>query len=276
MILKKNINFAEDMTLDILICTIDEGIKNVPEVLMSPREDVSYVVSMQFTDKEYLKLIPEILREREDVVLTTLEGRGLSRNRNNAIDHSSADILLIADDDVRYTKDGIDNIFKAYDQHKDADIICFKAETLEGMEMKNYPAEDIPFTEAFKRGYYPSSIEVTFRRNIPTRFDERFGLGSEKLCSGEEDVFIYDAMQEGAKVWFVPETIVRTADGTTGDFFLTNKKVQLSKGATFRHIFGMKEALWRSVKEGGWYFIHKGKNPLPIILNMWKGILDPL
>jgi hypothetical protein len=89
---KKRCIFAANMTLDILICTIDEGILRVPEVLMSPRGDVRYVVSMQWTspragrkdeevEESLLEQVPEVLREREDVTLTFLEGKGLSREK---------------------------------------------------------------------------------------------------------------------------------------------------------------------------------------------------
>ena len=52
------------MTIDILICTIDNGIKRIPHMLMPPQEGISYVVSMQYTDKAYLDLIPDVLKER--------------------------------------------------------------------------------------------------------------------------------------------------------------------------------------------------------------------
>lgn len=260
------------MTLDILICTIDEGIKRVPEVLMSPRGDVRYVVSMQWTDKVWTERVPEVLREREDVVLTFLEGRGLSRNRNHALEKATGDVVLIADDDNRYTEELIDNIFEAYKENEGADVICFAAESYEGKPMKNYPHEKMTYREALKRGYYPTSMEMTMRRGVKVRFDERFGLGSEHLCSGEEDVFLKDALDEGYQMLFVPKVIVRSRFETTGSHFLENRKVQMSKGAAFRYIYGTPEALWRTVKEAGWWMVHRGSNPLPILYNMIKGM----
>ena len=50
------------MTLDILICTIDEGIEKVPKVLMPPRDGVRYVVSMQYTQKTMKERVPAVLK----------------------------------------------------------------------------------------------------------------------------------------------------------------------------------------------------------------------
>lgn len=260
------------MTLDILICTINEGIEKVPSILMPPIEGVRYVVSMQYTDERALDKVPMKAMTRKDVKLYIHESRGLCKNRNFALDWADADIYVIADDDNRYTIDSFIKIRKAYDEHPDADIICFKSESYDGKQMKKYPSKAMTYADAFKLGYHPYSIEITMRKKVGTRFDERFGLGSEQLCAGEEDVFLKDAENSGYNIMFVPETIVRTYPLTTGTKFLGNKTLQITKGATFEHIFGKKAALWRTVKEAGWWMVHKGANPFPIAMNMIKGI----
>ena len=262
------------MTLDILICTIDEGIERVPEVLMPPRDGVRYVVSMQWTSPEKKELVPTVLKEREDVTLTLLEGRGLSRNRNHAFEHSTGDIRLIADDDNRYTDEGIDHIFEAYREHSETDIICFAAESYEGQPMKVYPTKTMEYWEAFKQGYFPTSMEMTMRRSVDVKFDERFGLGAERLCAGEEDVWMKDATDKGYRALFVPQVVVRSRYETTGSHLVGNSRLQMSKGATFRHLFGVPEALWRTLKEAGWWMVHRGANPFPILWNMLKGIVE--
>lgn len=45
------------MNIDILICTFNEGINRVKEVLLDYREDIHYVVSHQITNSDY-KLHP--------------------------------------------------------------------------------------------------------------------------------------------------------------------------------------------------------------------------
>ena len=89
--------------IDVLICTIDAGITRVPKVLLEHMEGVRYVVSMQYTEEHFLQQVPEVLKERTDVELCYLQGRGLSRTRNMALSHVTSDVLLIADDDERLT-----------------------------------------------------------------------------------------------------------------------------------------------------------------------------
>lgn len=250
------------MTLDILICTIDEGIVRVPDVLMPPREGIRYVVSMQWTREEAKRHVPSVLTEREDVTLVFLEGKGLCRNRNNAMEHASGDVLLIADDDNRYTDELIDNIFEAYKSHPEADVIHFQALDLDGKLLHPYPAD------------YVSSFELTLKRNVKVKFDERFGLGSEKLCAGEEQVWIKDVKDRNYNVLYIAKPIVMTRKETTGTRFIGHKKMQMSKGATFKYVYGTCDAVWRSVKEAGWYLVYKRVNPFPILYNMLKGIIE--
>ncbi len=260
------------MTLNVLICTIDEGILKVPDVLLSPVEGVSWVVSMQYSDKRYLDFVPVELKSRSDVILTYLEGRGLSRNRNNAIDHSIGDILLMGDDDCRYTESALLEIIRFYEINPSYDIVFFAAADYGGMPLKYYPSTLLSFQQAFKEGFYPASVELSMRRGLGLHFDTRFGLSSSLLCAGEEDVFIHDALRAGYNVVVYPMTVVRTDRNTTGSRFLSDRQVQITKGAVFRYLFGTPEAVWRSIKESGFYFIHQHVNPFPILYNMLRGI----
>jgi len=260
------------MKLDVLICTIDEGILHIPQVILPPQEDIHWVVSMQYTDHRYTDLIPKELTARQDVTLTLLEGKGLSRNRNNAIGKAKGDILLMADDDCRYTAEALRSIIRTYELMPNADLICFAAQTLDGQPMKQYPASNMSYPKAARQGYYLSSIEMSFRRGLGLRFDERFGLGSKLLCAGEEDVFMKDAQDSGYTAIFIPRFIVQSRAVTTGSQFIGNPCLQRSKGATFRYVFGTGGAIWRTLKEAAWWLIHQQANPLPILYNMLRGI----
>ena len=255
-----------------MICTVGERIKRVPNVLLPPQEGVAYIVSHQ-TDGSHPA--PQELTTRSDVTLNTIAGRGLSANRNNAIAHATADICVIADDDCLYDEQHLKNITDAYSKYPDDDIICFTAQDYDSQPLRHYPAEDMPYLQAVKQGYYPTSFQITFRRkSVAGRiaFNTNFGLGSALLCAGEEEVFIADAMRAGLNIMYVSQPIVRTDPDTTGTHFLTNRQLQITKGATFRYCYGSANAMWRSVKEAGWWFVHRGANPLPILCRMLKGV----
>ena len=198
------------MKLNVLICTFDKGIERIPSMLLPPRNDVSYIVSMQYTDNGWLQRVPESLSERKDVSVYFLQGRGLSRNRNNALAHADGDVALIADDDCRYRQDYFDTILRVYTEHPDIDIIQFKINAFDGVPIKKYATYAHPYAKRPK-GMYPTSPELTLRVSAvkgKLSFNERFGLGSGCLFCGEEDVFLHDAMQAGLSVWYFPYVVV--------------------------------------------------------------------
>ena len=253
-----------DLTLDILICTVSDRLAGVPGMILPERDGVRYIVSVQHTGPTQEVTIPSALESRPDITIGLLEGLGLSRNRNNAIRMSTADICLIADDDNRYRSEYIDTIMDTWSTNPDADILTFQAETLKDEPLHPYPAP------------YVCSVEISFRRSSVLekglRFDERFGLGSPLLCAGEEEVFMADARRAGLNVRYIPEVIVQTEGATTGINFIGNRTLQITKGATFRYVYGTCSAVWRSFREAGWYLLHKRANPFPILFNMLKGI----
>lgn len=206
------------MNLDILISTIDQGIENVISILLPVRPDVKYIISHQYLDEKFLPIPKELIRE--DVLVSQIPGKGLTKSRNNAIRLATGDVCVIADDDVKYTNEYFDTIIKAY-QVSSFDILCFKINTGKGNpEYKKYPQKQIVINSL--SDHVPSSIEITFIRNKiidnSINFDERFGLGSW-LSGGEENLFIYDAIKKGLKVGFIPEFIVEHPFESTNKSF---------------------------------------------------------
>ena len=197
------------MLVNILISTIDAGIKRVENVLLPPRHDLKYLVSHQVTDEQF-RAIPTSL-QRKDVLIDQIEGRGLSRNRNNAFAMADGDIGILADDDVLYRDEYIDTVLTAFSADQDLDVACFKIATPAGEpEYKDYTA----FSYLLDREshHYISTIEITVRlkslRDNKLRFDERFGLGSKLNSFGEEAVFIHDCIEAGLKLKYFPGYVV--------------------------------------------------------------------
>lgn len=235
--------------LELLISTINEGIRRVPEMLLPERKDVRYLVSWQQTGTVRVELPEELVpKRRKDVRVLTLQGRGLAANRNHALKHAEGDILLLADDDTRYENAYFDTILRTFLRYPKADFICFRAVDGQGRFLKRYAEK--PYTYASRpKGTYISSVEIAFRRklNLPL-FDERFGLGAKYLACGEEEVFLHDAFAKGLKIIYIPETVVRTDANTTGKRFQTLAAVRRSKGAVLCHLHGPVQAAARCLK----------------------------
>ncbi len=198
--------------IDIAVATLGaDGIERVGHMLLPPAEGVRYVVSWQ----RHEGLEPPGSLRRDDVLLLRLDGVGLSRNRNNAIRHASADIILFADDDIEYLPEVISRVRSAFVMNPDADIILFKAIY---PHAKLYPESSCPLRLPLPKGYYVSSIEIACRRQSlgDLRFCESLGLGAPVLTAGEDEYFIYSALRRGLQCRFENETICCHPAPTTG------------------------------------------------------------
>jgi len=215
------------MTLDVLISTCgSNGIKRVAQMNMPQVDGVAYIVSWQLTDDEIDAEVPQTLA-RQDLTVHKINGRGLSRNRNHAINHSTADICLIADDDLDYTYEQLAAVKATFEQNEHLDIATFR---FSGSE-KVYPDYEFDLRHTPK-GYYVSSVEIAFRRQSigELRFNEWFGLGAPILHSGEEGVFVHQALCRQLNCHYFPITITHHHGDTTGMRSLT-PGVLMAQGA---------------------------------------------
>jgi len=188
------------------------------------------------------QLIGKNKSEYNEKYIKSFLEKGLSKSRNRAIDLCDSDIALISDDDVEYVENVEEIIKKAFEDNPDADIITFQA-----LRDKNTPFKNNYKKEKFWHNIYTlakvSSIEIAFRvnkiKNKNIRFDENFGLGSH-FPTGEEYIFLTDALKSGLKILYIPIPIVIHPDKSSGEQFLNNPLLIESKGAVFYRVFRIK------------------------------------
>ena len=234
------------LTLEVLICTIDDGIGNIVEHLLPPIPGISYLISWQQSFPQQLENYAAL--RREDIRIVTLEGRGLSKNRNHALAHAQGDLLLLADDDAEYKPEYFETIRESFETYSDAQILTFQVATSNGKLLKSYAADSFLYQDRPK-GTYVSSLEIVLRREAPRpNFNVHFGLGSPYLSCGEEEIFIHEAYRKGAVIRYIPQVIVQTNEQTTGKRFLTDVRVRRSKGAVLYYFHGYLGAILRCAK----------------------------
>ncbi len=261
------------MKLNVLICTLNEGIAKVSDILLPQRADVDYIVSMQYTDESYLQQIPQMLHERADVHVVTLPGKGLSRNRNNALKHATGDIALIADDDVRYCNEYFDRVIAAFKEDNKLDVAQFMIKALDGGYIKDYPDYSYTYPRVAK-GMYVTSPEIALRvASAQGRlfFDERFGLGSPYFVCGEEEVLFYDAYRMGLTIRFIPEYVVDAPSDSTGMRTYTDERVMMAKGAIHYYLHGATSWLRMFKFAFASALLHRGRFDV-LLRNTFKGI----
>lgn len=228
------------MTLDILICSLNKGIVKIEDVLLPEQKDIHYIVSYQYTDERYLDLIPKSLKERKDVSLFTYRGQGLSANRNLAMEKSTADLVMYADDDAHISPDILETANRIFDQHSQLDVAFFCASTYTGKPLKEYPKEEFDLN-AMPESYSISTLEMICRRvkvQGTIRFDERFGLGTKFLTCGEEEIWLEDALKRGLKMRYFPIKIAETSTMLKRCMIYVDAGVQRSRGAITYYLHG--------------------------------------
>lgn len=236
-------------TLQILVCTIDARFLEAVKVPLQPIPGVEYLISWQRTMDSELPIPPEI-QERKDIQVHITRSCGLSRNRNHALSLASGDYLLMADDDERFRETELLGLREWLATHPQWDICLFQTLRTNGQPAKNYPQAAFAYPQV-PRGYYPSSCEIVVQRaSLPhlPQFDTRFGLGAEWLACGEEEVFLYQAARQGAKITYFPLVIAMVPQVTTGDLFTQESRVRRSKGAVLCVMHGPISATLRCVK----------------------------
>lgn len=155
----------------ILISTINDRIANVPDILHPQDDEIQYIVSFQYTDDQFLSLIPSELNDRTDVTILTSIEVGLSASRNYALSRCQTPIAILADDDSHYPLALIRDIFTTFNSQPHLDIITFANNRL--------------------------ALRLSTR--LP-QFDTRFGIGSAHLACGEEEVLLHQAHKHGLNI----------------------------------------------------------------------------
>lgn len=209
------------MEIEVLISTMN--LKEQQELLKKMNILTKSIIINQCNSENKLKN-----EEKGDNKLYNYMEKGLSRSRNQAIKHSTGDICVIADDDIKYDNNYEKTIKKAYDKYKDADVIAFyikngKPKMKEGK---------INFVSSMKI----QSVQLTFKRKSILKnnimFNELFGTGAE-LYMGEENIFLAECIRKGLKIYYVPESIAEVENGNSTWFKGYNEQYFKIKGTVY-------------------------------------------
>ena len=214
------------MKFQILISTVDSHYQKRALPLSTPHLIINQLINSESIDASRKNLFE-------------YTERGLSRSRNHALGHATGEICLLSDDDLYYKEDIESLVIQAFEENPTADIITFQIETPEGKPFKNYKTE--PFWHTKRTIMRVASVEMAFKRNSieesHLRFDENFGLGAA-FPTGEENIFLSDALDQKLKILFIPLPIVIHPPESSGRDFDNAKLIQ-AKGAMFTRIFGL-------------------------------------
>lgn len=228
--------------LEVLICAYNHSIEKVLVRLPEPIHDVAFLVSHQISDRSFFDGFHahyELLQERIDVRVTTTFSNGLSNNRNNALDNSIGELILITDDDVGFEYGWAEKIQRAFDEQPEVDVITFRVNTPDGEPFKHYYPGGMLHTKFSL--FRVSSIEVALRRKCliqsQVKFDSNYGLNT-KFRACEETVFLSDLRRLGFTLITSDEVIAIHPKESSGNNFCHIGSC-IVRGAVIRRVFGL-------------------------------------
>ena len=263
-------DMGKDIKLQVMICTYGEdGIYRVTNGLHPKTKGVEYLISWQASEGVD---VPDSL-QREDFRIYRTDTRGLSKNRNHALSKATAPFLLISDDDVDYTPEGLNAVIDSFEQNPDMDILTFKYASVSAT--KKHPDHTFSLKNPVK-GYFVTSFEIALRsKNIKGKvwFNEEFGIGAH-FPSGEEDVFIKDCLEMGLTGQYLPITITRHDGTTTSERNLKLPSRPQTKGAVFLHLHPKDwflRMIIHAIREIPQWRNDKVPSPMSYCLNWMKG-----
>lgn len=248
--------------LDVMICTYgDDGLARVAGMDLPRVGGVRYVVSCQSEPKA----CPAAL-DRDDVMISFNDSRGLSENRNHALSVATAPYGLIADDDLHYTGDRLGEVLKILGSNPDVDIATFRHEGIVG---KVYPDKEWDLKDRYKN-YFVNSIEIALRldriRSAGLRFSRLAGIGAPYLHAGEEELFVHNALRKGLRGRFFPVTVAVHPGPSTGLGSVPTPGVLRARGALIGRMYPVTALLrlpLAAVRSGVPFF--------PALLRLYQG-----
>ena len=200
--------------------------------------------------------------------MITTTTRGVGCNRNIALSYADGDILLIADDDMKYRSDYKKLVIQAFEEVTDADVLIFNIDTI-GIDhgrRQNSKVKKVYKWNALNYGAARIAVRRTRLLAENIKFSHCFG-GGTLYSSGEDSMFIWEMLKKGMKIYTYPTTIAEVDQTTSTWFQGYNNKYFYDKGALFcaltderfARLFCLQDLVRHSntYKESGFSFRHK-------------------
>lgn len=187
----------------------------------------------EFSYKEYIEA------NGCKVKLISTNDRGVGKNRNKALQFATGDYLLCADEDMIYEDGYSELVSEMFDVQKKADIIVFNLTYLNrytpgrraGRRFKR-----IHFWNSMRYGAARIAIKRSALEKATLSFSTLYG-GGAKYSSGEDSLFIREALRKGLKMYYCPIVIAKVKQQESSWFYGYTDKFFIDKGILIANAF---------------------------------------
>jgi GT2 family glycosyltransferase len=153
-----------------------------------------------------------VLTDRGAEIVHLRSRPGLSRARNAALGHVTADFVAFPDDDCRYPPGLLRRLAERFSSDAGLDGLTGRAEDNSGTSAASWKTDHARLTDdnLWNRAI---SFTIFLRRSVVEQvgaFDERLGLGSPVPWSSAEEIdYLIRAVRGGARIEYDPSLVVR-------------------------------------------------------------------
>jgi glycosyltransferase involved in cell wall biosynthesis len=180
--------------------------------------------------------------EGNTVKVVSTNDRGVGKNRNVALLKATADLCIIADEDLTYSPDYQEVVRRAFKELPEADIIIFQIDCLEAPNSLLVDKRSI--TEIKRVGLFNfaryGAAGIVFRRESVLKANIYFSLlygGGAKYSSGEDSLFLREALKKGLKIYTYPKKLADARQETSTWFRGYTEKFFYDKGVILANMF---------------------------------------
>lgn len=174
------------------------------------------------------------------ILWISMKERGVGLSRNTALMRATGDILLFADDDVRYSDGYAEVVARYFKDNQNCDFAVFN------LESQNSDREEKIITKDYRLHWYNSLKFGTFRlavrrnaiRNTRICFSLLFG-GGAIYQNGEDSLFIEDCLRGKLKGYASSQHIGTVLQNTSTWFSGYDEAYFHDRGVFMKHAFGI-------------------------------------
>lgn len=196
-----------------------------------------------FANQSDMDCVQNCTWKNHSIRMITTKTRGVGLNRNISLIHSKGDILLFADDDMRYYDDYETTIIQEFDTYKDADVIIFNIDTNSDYRKQcvNKVTRRINRFSRLPYGAPRIAIRRCSWEKSNIWFTTLFG-GGAKYTSGEDSIFIHALQSSGLTIYTSNKTIGIVNMDSSSWFNGRNEEYYFNKGAYSKSMY--KKLCW--------------------------------
>lgn len=173
------------------------------------------------------------------VKLVSSQDRGVGKNRNKALQYASGEYVLFADEDMIYEDNYVQLVLDAFEKCPQADMIIYKLKylnklTLDKVETMKF--KRLHLWDAMRYGTARVAMRKSAIDKACLSFSTLYG-GGAKYSSGEDSLFIRDALRKKLKIYAAPVTIAKVKQESSSWFTGFHDKYFIDKGVLIANAF---------------------------------------